>query len=56
MTLFEQRGWTIIINDNLVSNALGLLSFIIALLIGITSVLFINLTSKDEGDDQYIFW
>jgi Plasma-membrane choline transporter. len=32
MTLFEQRGWTVVINDNLVSNALGLMGFIIAVL------------------------
>eukprot|EP00557_Chaetoceros_sp_GSL56_P013551 CAMPEP_0176482992 /NCGR_PEP_ID=MMETSP0200_2-20121128/3684_1 /TAXON_ID=947934 /ORGANISM="Chaetoceros sp., Strain GSL56" /LENGTH=565 /DNA_ID=CAMNT_0017879371 /DNA_START=178 /DNA_END=1875 /DNA_ORIENTATION=+ len=32
MTLFGQRGWTVIINDNLVSNALALMGFIIAVL------------------------
>lgn len=32
MTLFEQRGWTVVINDNLVSNALALMGFIIAVL------------------------
>jgi len=37
MALFQQRGWTVIINDNLVSNALVQLSFIVALLVGITS-------------------
>jgi hypothetical protein len=31
MTLFEQRGWTVIINDNLIRNALGMMCFAISL-------------------------
>eukprot|EP00551_Chaetoceros_affinis_P003849 CAMPEP_0203633670 /NCGR_PEP_ID=MMETSP0088-20131115/764_1 /ASSEMBLY_ACC=CAM_ASM_001087 /TAXON_ID=426623 /ORGANISM="Chaetoceros affinis, Strain CCMP159" /LENGTH=499 /DNA_ID=CAMNT_0050487063 /DNA_START=19 /DNA_END=1518 /DNA_ORIENTATION=- len=39
MTLFQERGWTVVINDNLVRNALSLLSLVIALLSGVTSLL-----------------
>lgn len=41
MTLFRERGWTVIINDNLISNALGLMCFVIALLNGL-SVTFLD--------------
>jgi hypothetical protein len=42
MTLFEHRGWTVVINDNLVSNALGLMGFIIAVLSIFLSTLFMG--------------
>ena len=38
MTLFEQRGWSVIINDHLVSHALGLMCFVISLLSGVIPV------------------
>lgn len=41
MTLFTERGWTVVINDNLVSGALGLMSFTIALLSACTTSLII---------------
>ena len=34
MTLFKNRGWDVIIADDLVSNTLGLVSLIVGLLIG----------------------
>jgi hypothetical protein len=34
VSLFAQRGWSVIINDDLVTNALVLMSFIIACLTG----------------------
>ena len=40
MTLFEQRGWTVVINDNLIARALGLMCFVISLLSGVVSVAF----------------
>ena len=32
MTLFNQRGWSVVINDHLIRNALGLVSIAIAFL------------------------
>lgn len=46
MTLFSERGWTVVINDNLVSGALGLMSFTIALLISASSTVLIS--TRDE--------
>jgi len=40
INLFKQRGWTIIINDNLVGNALNLLVLAIGLLTGFLGVIF----------------
>ena len=42
MTLFRERGWTVVINDNLIRNALGLMSFVIALLCGAAPMLFLQ--------------
>lgn len=53
MTLFEQRGWTVIINDNLISRALGLMCFIIALISGIAPLIF--LTSEDSVSNPGAF-
>lgn len=41
MTLFKHRGWTVIINDNLITNALGLMCFVVSLLSGGISLLFV---------------
>lgn len=46
MTLFSERGWTVVINDNLVSGALGLMSFTIAILISASSTALIF--ARDE--------
>lgn len=42
MALFRERGWTVVINDNLIRNALGLMSFVIALLCGAAPMLFLQ--------------
>ena len=34
MTLFRQKGWTVIINDDLISNTLSLFCLVIGLLTG----------------------
>ncbi len=41
MTLFKERGWTVVINDNLIRNALGLMNILIAVLCGIVPMVFI---------------
>ncbi len=41
-TLFTQRGWTVIINDHLVSNALGLMSFTVGLISATVTSLLIS--------------
>lgn len=46
MTLFKERGWTVIINDNLISNALGLMCFVVALLSGLVPFIFV---ASDES-------
>ncbi len=57
MALFEQRGWSVIINDNLVSQALGLLSILIALLIGISSYVLVPLLFNTINEpSSAIFW
>lgn len=38
MTLFQARGWTTIINDDLISNTLGLMSLVIAALTGFVGI------------------
>eukprot|EP01083_Nonionella_stella_P084200 233031_1 len=47
MKLFKERGWTVIINDNLVNNALGLMCIAISLLSGIAPVL-LRTTSAEK--------
>ena len=47
MTLFKHRGWTVVINDNLVSNALGLMCFVISLMSGAVPLAFV--TEEDGG-------
>jgi hypothetical protein len=34
MTLFKQKGWTVIVNDDLIQNTLGLFNLVVALLVG----------------------
>ncbi len=53
MTLFEQRGWTVIINDHLIGNALGLMSFIIALISGIVPVVFFGGEDSFDGTGTF---
>ena len=38
MKLFNERGWTVIINDNLISHALFLMSLVIALMSAVVGV------------------
>ena len=47
-TLLKHKGWTVVINDNLITNALGLMCFVISLLSGGISLLFV------WGQDQAI--
>lgn len=53
MTLFKERGWTVVINDNLISNALGLMCFVIALLSGLVPLAFI--VDEEGGFKAAIF-
>lgn len=53
MTLFQHRGWTVVINDNLVSNALGLMCFVIALLSGFIPLAFV--IDQDEVTEGSTF-
>mmetsp|Transcript_5839 Transcript_5839/g.7446 ORF Transcript_5839/g.7446 Transcript_5839/m.7446 type:complete len:563 (+) Transcript_5839:118-1806(+) len=54
MTLFKQRGWTVIINDNLIRNALGLMSFVIALLSGVVPLMIVSLLHAGGVDKSEI--
>merc|ERR1719223_234828 len=49
MTLFNQRGWTVVINDHLIRNALALVSITIALLCGIISSLISPSSEITDG-------
>ncbi len=42
MTLFHQRGWEVVIDDNLIGNALTLMSFMVANLCGVVTMLFVQ--------------
>ena len=42
MTLFKHRGWTVIINDNLISHALSLICLVVSLLSGIIPLAFVE--------------
>ena len=54
MNLFEQRGWTVIINDNLISHALGLMCFIIALISGIVSLVFVTSENSVSNPGAFV--
>lgn len=49
MTMFNQRGWTVVINDHLIRNALALVSITIALLSGIISSLVSPSSELTDG-------
>jgi hypothetical protein len=48
MTLFKDRGWDAIIADDLVGMVLGMLSFVVGLLVGAISMLFVVWTDWFE--------
>ena len=56
INLFQQRGWTVIINDNLVSNTLNILSFAIGLVSAIVCVFFALFVGYDTSYLQPFFW
>jgi hypothetical protein len=49
MTLFKERGWTVVINDNLVARALGLMCFVISLLSGLSTIPFVDGNNGYQG-------
>lgn len=54
MTLFTQRGWTVVINDNLISRALALMSFTIAALSAMVSVIFVHFDEQELGPSAFL--
>jgi hypothetical protein len=39
MTLFRQKGWTVIVNDDLISNVLSLFNLVVGALVGLLGVM-----------------
>ena len=39
MTLFKAKGWTVIVNDNLISNALALFNLVVGACVGLFGLL-----------------
>ena len=52
MELFDKRGWTVIINDNLVSNALQLTAITIGLLTGVLGIIIDSVYDNWLSDVQ----
>jgi hypothetical protein len=42
MTLFRQKGWTVIINDDLISNTLSIFNLVVGFLVGAFGVIMKN--------------
>lgn len=42
ITLFKQKGWTVIVNDDLIANTLSLFNMVVGLLVGGFGILLKN--------------
>jgi hypothetical protein len=49
MTLFRQKGWTVIVNDDLISNTLSLFNLVVGALVGAFGIIL-----KDANPDWFI--
>ena len=58
MTLFRDRGWEVVIADDLVSMVLGMLSLVVGLLTGAFALIFESRTdwfdSWESGDPRVV--
>jgi hypothetical protein len=52
--LFKNRGWEAIIADDLVGNALGLVSLIVGGIMGVVSMLFVKWFDDAGSDDKVV--